>query len=109
MARWLWAAGFVIFGLLPACAAAAAGTPPATERAGLAPTVAQIALDGPIGPAAAEYFDNASKRAEADGAKWWAVRVRVGQLGVHINVWRENPAPLHFAQCRGPGHEARSP
>ncbi|WP_426700009.1 NfeD family protein [Rhodanobacter sp. Col0626] len=30
--------------------------------------VAQIALDGPIGPATAEYFDDASKRALADGA-----------------------------------------
>jgi len=30
--------------------------------------VAQIELDGPIGPAAAEYFNQASKRAEADGA-----------------------------------------
>jgi membrane-bound serine protease (ClpP class) len=30
--------------------------------------VAQIALDGPIGPAAAEYFDDASQRALADGA-----------------------------------------
>ncbi|WP_447738034.1 NfeD family protein [Rhodanobacter soli] len=30
--------------------------------------VAQITLDGPIGPAAAEYFGDASKRAVADGA-----------------------------------------
>ncbi|WP_449429693.1 NfeD family protein [Rhodanobacter umsongensis] len=30
--------------------------------------VAQIALDGPIGPAAAEYFDDASKQAVDDGA-----------------------------------------
>ena len=30
--------------------------------------VAQLALDGPIGPAAAEYFDDASKHAVADGA-----------------------------------------
>ena len=30
--------------------------------------VAQIALDGPIGPASAEYFDDASKHAVADGA-----------------------------------------
>ncbi|HEY8328260.1 MAG TPA: nodulation protein NfeD [Rhodanobacter sp.] len=30
--------------------------------------VAQITLDGPIGPAAAEYFDDASKRAVDDGA-----------------------------------------
>ncbi|MFC5437853.1 nodulation protein NfeD [Rhodanobacter umsongensis] len=30
--------------------------------------VARLALDGPIGPAAAEYFDDASQRAVADGA-----------------------------------------
>jgi len=30
--------------------------------------VAQLTLDAPIGPAAAEYFDEASKRAVADGA-----------------------------------------
>lgn len=33
-----------------------------------APFVAEISLDGPIGPAAAEYFDDASKRATAAGA-----------------------------------------
>jgi len=31
--------------------------------------VAQISLAGPIGPAAAEYFDDASQRATADGAR----------------------------------------
>jgi membrane-bound serine protease (ClpP class) len=30
--------------------------------------IAQLTLDGPIGPAAAEYFNEASKRAVADGA-----------------------------------------
>jgi membrane-bound serine protease (ClpP class) len=30
--------------------------------------VARITLDGPIGPAAAEYFDDAAQRAVADGA-----------------------------------------
>jgi membrane-bound serine protease (ClpP class) len=30
--------------------------------------VARVSLDGPIGPAAAEYFDDASQRAVADGA-----------------------------------------
>jgi membrane-bound serine protease (ClpP class) len=30
--------------------------------------VARVSLNGPIGPAAAEYFDDASKRAVADGA-----------------------------------------
>ncbi|TAL97954.1 MAG: nodulation protein NfeD [Rhodanobacter sp.] len=32
------------------------------------PMVARITLDGPIGPAAAEYFGDASQRAQADGA-----------------------------------------
>ncbi|HET7065167.1 MAG TPA: nodulation protein NfeD [Rudaea sp.] len=40
--------------------------PPASaQTTGL---IAQIELDGPIGPAAAEYFDQASSRAAADGA-----------------------------------------
>jgi membrane-bound serine protease (ClpP class) len=33
-----------------------------------APLVAEISLDGPIGPAAAEYFDDAMARATRDGA-----------------------------------------
>lgn len=33
-----------------------------------APLVAEISLDGPIGPAAAEYFDDAMTRAKRDGA-----------------------------------------
>ncbi|HTM28631.1 MAG TPA: nodulation protein NfeD, partial [Rhodanobacter sp.] len=37
--------------------------------------VAQISLDGPIGPAAAEYFDDASKRAMADGASAIVLRL----------------------------------
>jgi membrane-bound serine protease (ClpP class) len=37
--------------------------------------VAQIALDGPIGPAAAEYFDDASRRAVADGAVAIVLRI----------------------------------
>ncbi|MGY3038451.1 membrane-bound serine protease (ClpP class) [Rhodanobacter sp. TND4EL1] len=43
-----------------------------TPVAGQKPTgtmVAQITLDGPIGPAAAEYFADASQRAGRDGAK----------------------------------------
>ncbi|HEY9513499.1 MAG TPA: nodulation protein NfeD [Rhodanobacter sp.] len=67
MARWFWAAGFVTFGLLSA-GAAAAGAPPAAADHTATPMVAQVALDGPIGPAAAEYFDDVARRAEADGA-----------------------------------------
>lgn len=51
--------------VLPVLAALAAST---GQPAASQPMVAQIALDGPIGPAAAEYFDDASKRAVADGA-----------------------------------------
>jgi membrane-bound serine protease (ClpP class) len=49
---------------------AASDVAPATSAAPAlaAGMVAQLALDGPIGPAAAEYFDDASKRAVADGA-----------------------------------------
>lgn len=46
-------------------AAALAQTPQSADRAGF---VARIQLDGPIGPAAAEYFDSAAQRASADGA-----------------------------------------
>jgi membrane-bound serine protease (ClpP class) len=67
MARWLWAAGLVMFGLLPGNVPAVAAPPVASDHPA-APMVAQIALDGPIGPAAAEYFDDAAQRAEADGA-----------------------------------------
>ncbi|MBX3698210.1 MAG: nodulation protein NfeD [Dokdonella sp.] len=45
-----------------ASAAATDAQPPAN------PVVAEIHLEGPIGPAAAEYFEQASRRAEADGA-----------------------------------------
>jgi len=45
-----------------------AATPPVADHPASASMVAQLALDGPIGPAAAEYFDDASKHAVADGA-----------------------------------------
>ena len=68
MARWLWATGFVVSGLVPGGIPAAGAPPAATDRAAATPMVAQLALDGPIGPAAAEYFEDAAQRAEADGA-----------------------------------------
>lgn len=69
MARWLWVGLFVIVFATSSPAASAAASPPvAGERTAAAGMVARIALDGPIGPAAAEYFDDASKRAVADGA-----------------------------------------
>ncbi len=66
MTRWLWTVTVTV-----GCAAfALAASDSAAVSDGTATTgiVAQIALDGPIGPAAAEYFDDASKRAADDGA-----------------------------------------
>src|SRR4051812_5415788 len=45
-----------------------AAMPTVADHPASAGMVAQLALDGPIGPAAAEYFDDASKHAVADGA-----------------------------------------
>ena len=67
--RWLRLAWLVVAFATPMAWAHATGPdvsgPPAGAGAGM---VAQISLDGPIGPAAAEYFDDASQRAVADGA-----------------------------------------
>ena len=70
MARCRWLARVVVFGVLsmPMASSASASPIAATDRTTASGMVAQIALDGPIGPAAAEYFDNASKQATADGA-----------------------------------------
>ena len=56
-----WVAWITVFGALSVGAVAAVD--PAASGA-----VAQLSLDGPIGPAAAEYFSDASKRAVGDGA-----------------------------------------
>lgn len=57
-----WAAVVCLAAAWPLCAAD-------TAPGGHAPAmVAQLTLDGPIGPAAAEYFDDAARRATADGA-----------------------------------------
>lgn len=65
MARWIWMTAAILCvvsgGALAASAMSAAESKPA-------PMVAQIALDGPIGPVAAEYVDDAMTRATADGA-----------------------------------------
>jgi membrane-bound serine protease (ClpP class) len=68
MARWLWMACIAIFCTISARAASTVVLPVLADRTVTTGVVAQIALDGPIGPAAAEYFDDASKRAVADGA-----------------------------------------
>src|ERR1019366_8432200 len=68
MARWLWISWAVALCMMSARVACAAETPPVAGHLASAGMVAQLALDGPIGPAAAEYFDDASKHAVADGA-----------------------------------------
>jgi membrane-bound serine protease (ClpP class) len=64
MVRWLCLCGVLVHCAMPARAALAAAAA-TSERV---PVVAQLTLDGPIGPAAAEYFDDASSRAVASGA-----------------------------------------
>ncbi|MGN6328551.1 MAG: NfeD family protein [Rhodanobacter sp.] len=61
MTRWL----FLLAILLALAATTAAAPTPAAQPT---PMVARMTLTGPIGPAAAEYFDDASERAIADGA-----------------------------------------
>lgn len=68
MTRWQGLARIVALGLLWAGVTGIAAAPAVADSAAPAGTVAQIALDGPIGPAAAEYFDDASQRAVKDGA-----------------------------------------
>jgi membrane-bound serine protease (ClpP class) len=67
MTRWIKTACHVVAG-----AALAAMTVGLVDGAPAAPAghgfVAEISLDGPIGPAAAEYFDDAVQRASDDGA-----------------------------------------
>lgn len=65
MTRWLGWGWFAIFCMV---SMQAGSSVIAAERSAAPGMVARIALDGPIGPAAAEYFDDASKRAAADGA-----------------------------------------
>jgi len=68
MARWLWISWAVALCMMSARVACAAPTPAILDHSVSIGIVAQLALDGPIGPAAAEYFDDASKRAVAAGA-----------------------------------------
>lgn len=64
MVRWLCLCGVLVHCAMPARAAS-----PVAAATGERPAVvAQLTLDGPIGPAAAEYFDDASSRAVAGGA-----------------------------------------
>ena len=59
MTRWL-----LLLAILLALTATAAPAPTPANS----PMVARVSLNGPIGPAATEYFDDASERAVADGA-----------------------------------------
>lgn len=68
MACWLRLGWLLVTCGMMAQAASADAPPDAADRPARTGVVAQIALDGPIGPAAAEYFDHASARASADGA-----------------------------------------
>lgn len=67
MMRW-WLAWLAIFGVMLTWTGAVTATPTADADSPATGMVAQISLDGPIGPAAAEYFDDASARAVSDGA-----------------------------------------
>src|ERR1700734_4143130 len=68
MSRWLWILWAVALCMMSGRVCWRAETPPLADPLASARMVAQLALDGPIGPAAAEYFDDASKHAVADGA-----------------------------------------
>ena len=82
MMRWVRAAGNVVV-CFAFAATLGAWTGPAAAHPGhpahSARFVAEISLDGPIGPAAAEYFDDAAKRAVKDGAD--AVLLRLDTPG----------------------------
>ena len=88
MARWLWVSWSVI--LCTATAAAIEGAVPAAlgDHPTVSPAmIAQLTLDGPIGPAAAEYFNEASKRAVADGAA--AILLRLDTPGGLLDSMRQ--------------------
>lgn len=61
MTRWLFLPAIML-------ALAAMASPTPTAAVPTTPMVARVSLVGPIGPAAAEYFDDASKRAVSNGA-----------------------------------------
>lgn len=61
--------GWIVWGAILGAALALAWTRPAEEAPAGGSFVARIALNGPIGPAAAEYVDNSIKRATDDGAQ----------------------------------------
>jgi membrane-bound serine protease (ClpP class) len=87
MARWLWVSWGIILCMTMAPAIGGDAPLALTDRQVSPGMVAQLTLDGPIGPAAAEYFDDASKRAVADGAK--AVVLRLDTPGGLLDSMRQ--------------------
>ena len=73
------AALVLMLGWFVPLAALHADAPVAGTAAAPSAMVARITLDGPIGPAAAEYFDDAAQRAAADGAV--AIVLQLGTPG----------------------------
>ena len=87
MARGLWVSWGVILCMTMAPAIGGDAPLALTDRQVSPGMVAQLTLDGPIGPAAAEYFDDASKRAAADGAK--AIVLRLDTPGGLLDSMRQ--------------------
>jgi membrane-bound serine protease (ClpP class) len=86
IARRLWLSwGIVLF--VSSAPAICADALPVTVRPTSTGMVAQLTLDGPIGPAAAEYFGDASKRAVADGAA--AIVLRLDTPGGLLESMRQ--------------------
>jgi membrane-bound serine protease (ClpP class) len=75
MTRWIRIPGraMLFASVFGAVSIASAATPQSPAQS--SPLVAEIALEGPIGPAAAEYFEQAASRAEADGASAIVLRL----------------------------------
>ena len=78
-----------------------AQTPESANRAGF---VARIQLDGPIGPAAAEYFDSAAHRAGAEGAS--AIVLQLDTPGGLSSSMRQIVSSMLAAKIPVLGHVA---
>jgi membrane-bound serine protease (ClpP class) len=87
MVRWLWVSWGVILCMTMAPAIGGDAPVALTDRPASPGMVAQLTLEGPIGPAAAEYFDDASKRAIADGAT--AIVLRLDTPGGLLDSMRQ--------------------
>jgi membrane-bound serine protease (ClpP class) len=85
IARWLWVLWGIVLFMSSAPAIRADATPPV--RPPSTGMVAQLTLDGPIGPAAAEYFSDGSTRAVADGAE--AIVLRLDTPGGLLDSMRQ--------------------